>query len=178
MHHIDTPLLKFRDCEQSKEIEEIVVLGHPWKWMVSCMAGELPLLVWKKGTWAARVGNIEDGVLDGRKVGPLSAQVPLFQTKRSNFPAIQDTIFYIYNSCCPGPLLPNQEGQFSCHTRYHPLPRVAQYHYFLYFLALLTISTFQQGCVNMVHLGYFRTYQPSTYITLTWNPATSSSSLT
>ena len=34
--------------------------------MVSWMAGIFSLLVWKQETWAARVGNREDGVLDGR----------------------------------------------------------------------------------------------------------------
>ena len=34
------------------------------------MSVELALLFWKKRTWSARVGNREDGVLDGRKIGP------------------------------------------------------------------------------------------------------------
>ena len=36
---------------------------------MSWIAVELALLVWKKGTRAARVGNREDGVLDVRSVG-------------------------------------------------------------------------------------------------------------
>ena len=39
--------------------------------MVSWMEGELARLVWKKGTLAAIVGNIEDGILDVRRVGRL-----------------------------------------------------------------------------------------------------------
>ena len=68
-------------------------LGHPWKWIsfhpCKWMAGELAFLFWKKGTWAERVGNTEDGgtrppleveqcpplevhgIFDGRRVGLL-----------------------------------------------------------------------------------------------------------
>ena len=47
--------------QQELEIEKVV----------SWIAGELELWVWKEETWAERVGKREDGVLDGRKVGPL-----------------------------------------------------------------------------------------------------------
>ena len=39
--------------------------------MVSWITGESDLLVCKKGTWAARVGNGKDGVFDVSRVGPL-----------------------------------------------------------------------------------------------------------
>ena len=39
--------------------------------IVTWMSGKLALLVCKKGTWAARVGNGEDGVFDISRVGPL-----------------------------------------------------------------------------------------------------------
>ena len=42
--------------------------------MVSWIARDLDLLVWKKGTLAARVENREYGVLDGGKVGPLGSE--------------------------------------------------------------------------------------------------------
>ena len=52
------------------------------KKMVSWMSGASALLVWKKGTWASKVGNREYGVLDGRifdrlvwKKGTWSARV-------------------------------------------------------------------------------------------------------
>ena len=49
--------------------------------MVSWISIELALLVWKKRTWAERVGNREYGVLDDRRLGPLGLEEGVLGSK-------------------------------------------------------------------------------------------------